>query len=83
MPQMSSQCSTTAAKPVAHGAVPHRLECYYGAFKNRLFQQVMMLLEQHTHCVQRKSRASGYRRPCNSSVWSASRVGTLVSFFQG
>ena len=32
--------------------------------------------------VQRRSRTSGYRRPCSSRVWSASRVGTHPSFFR-
>ena len=39
-----------------------------------------MLLEQHPF-VQRRSRASGYRRPCSCRIWPASRVGTLPSFF--
>ena len=42
----------------------------------------MMVLQQHPFFVQRKYRASGYRRPCSSRVWSASRVGTLPSFFR-
>ena len=46
-----------------------------------LLQQVMMLIEQHPYFVQRRSRASGYRRPCSSRAWSGSRVGTLPSFF--
>ena len=35
--------SVTEAEPVAHGAVPHRIECCC-TFKNRLLLQVMMLL---------------------------------------
>ena len=51
MPRMPvNAASITAAKPVAHGAVPHRIECC-GAFKNRLL--VMRLLEQHLYYVQR------------------------------
>ena len=42
----------------------------------------MMLLERHPYFVQRRSRASLYRRSCSSRVWSASRVGTLPSFFR-
>ena len=42
----------------------------------------MMLCEQHPYFVHRRSRASGYRRPCSSRVWSASRVGTFPSFFR-
>ena len=45
-------------------------------------KQVLMLFEQHPYFVRRRSRASGYRRPCSSRVWSASRVGTLPSFFR-
>ena len=51
------------------------------AYYNRLLWQVM-LLEQHPYFVQRRSRASGYRRPCSSRAWSISRVGTLPSFFR-
>ena len=40
-----------------------------------------MLFEQQPYFVQRRYRASGYRRPCSSNVSSASRVGTLPSFF--
>ena len=82
MPLMPvNAASITAAKPVAHGAVPHRIECCC-TFKNRLLQQVMMLFEQHPYLVQRRSRASGYRRSCSSRAWSASRVGALPSFFR-
>ena len=42
----------------------------------------MVLFEQHPYFVRRRSRASGYRRPCSSRVWSASRGGTLPSFFR-
>ena len=42
----------------------------------------MMLFEHHPYFVQRRSRASRYRRPCSSRVWLASRVGTLPSFFR-
>ena len=63
-------------KTVTQAAVPHRIECCC-AFKNRL-----LLFEQHSHFVRRRSRASGYRRPCSSRVWSASRVGTLPSFLR-
>ena len=38
--------------------------------------------QQPPYFVQRRSRASGYWRPCSSRVWSASRVGTLPSFFR-
>ena len=41
-----------------------------------------MLFEQHPHIVQPRSRASGYWRPCSIRVRSASRVGTLPSFFR-
>ena len=41
-----------------------------------------MLFEQHPYFVQRGSRVSGYRRPCSSRVWPASRAGTLPSFFR-
>ena len=51
------------------------------AYYNRLLWQVM-LLEQHPYFVQRRSRASGYRRPCSSRAWSACRVGTLPSVFR-
>ena len=77
-----SAASTTAGKPVAHGAVSHRIEYYCCTFRNRLLEQVMMLLEQHSFFVQRRSRASAYRRPCSSRVWSASRVSTLPSFLK-
>ena len=36
----------------------------------------------HPYFVRRRSRASGYWRPCNSRAWSASRVGTISSFFR-
>ena len=42
---------------------------------------MIMLLEHHPYFVQRGSRDSGYRRPCSSGVWSASRVGRRPSFF--
>ena len=42
----------------------------------------MVLFEQHPYCARRRSRASGYRRPCCSRVWSASREATLPSFFR-
>ena len=41
----------------------------------------MVLFEQHPYFV-RRSRASEYRPPCSSRAWSASRVGTLPSFFR-
>ena len=44
--------------------------------------QAMVLFEQHPYCARRRSRASGYRRPCCSRVWSASREATLPSFFR-
>ena len=44
-------------------------------------KQWCCLNSTHPYFVRRKSRASGYRRPCSSRVWSASRVGTLPSFF--
>ena len=72
----ANAASITAAKPVVHGAVPHRIECCC-TFKTRL-----LLFEQHPHFVQRRSHASGYRRPCSSRVWSASRVGVLPPFFR-
>ena len=53
--------SITAAEPVAHGAVPHRIDCCC-IYKNCLLQQVITLFEQHPYFVQRRSRASGYRR---------------------
>ena len=43
--------------------------------------EVMKLL--HPYFVHRRSRASGHRRPCSSTVWSTSRVGTPPLFFQG
>ena len=42
----------------------------------------MVLFEQHPYFVRRRSRASGYRHPCSNRIWSASRVGTLPSFFK-
>ena len=51
--------------------------------KKRLMQQVMVLFEQHPYFVRRRPRAPGYRRPCSSRVWLASRVGKLPSFFHG
>ena len=75
--------SITAAKPVARGVVPHRVECcctFKSSVAARL--EVMMLLQQHPCFVERRSRASGHRRPCSSRVWSASRVGTLPSFLR-
>ena len=69
--------SVTAAEPVAHGAVPHRIECCC-TFKNRLLCQVMILFEQHAYFVQRRSRAWTYRRPCSSSgrlaLWAHSTL---------
>ena len=73
--------SIASAEPVAHGAVPRRIECCC-KFKNRPLKQVMVLFEQHPYFVRRRSRASGYQRPCSSRAWSASRVGTLPSFFR-
>ena len=82
MPLMPvNTASIAAAKTVAHGAVTHRIVCCC-TFKNRLLQQVMIQFEQHSYFGQRRSRASGYRRPCSSRVWSASRAGTLPSFFR-
>ena len=73
--------SITASEPVVHGAVPHRIECCCNS-KTVCCSKWMMPFEQHPYFVQRRSRASGYRRPCSSRVWSASRVGTLPSFFR-
>ena len=82
MPLMPvNAASITSVEPVAHGAVPRRIECCC-KFKNRPLKQVMVLFEQHPYFVRRRSRALGYRRPCSSRVWSASRVGTLPSFFR-
>ena len=41
------------------------------------------LFEQHPYFIQRRSRASGCRRPCSSRAWSESRAGTLPSFLGG
>ena len=41
-----------------------------------------MLFEQYPYFVRRRSRASGYRHPFSSRVWSASRVETLPSVFR-
>ena len=83
MPLMPVNAAAIASvEPVAHGAVPRRIECCCSC-KNHLLKQVMVLFERHPYFVRRSSRASGYRRPCSSRVWSASRVGTLPSFFQG
>ena len=68
MPLMPvNAASIIVAKPVAYGVVTHRIECCC-TFKTRL-----LLFEQHPHFVQRRSHASGYRRPCSSRVrvWSA------------
>ena len=64
-----------AAKPVAHRAVPYRIECGC-TFKNLLSQQVMMFEQHPPYFVQRRSRSSWYRRHCSRRVWSASCVGT-------
>ena len=44
--------SITSVEPVAHGAVPRRIECCC-TLKNRLLQQVMVLFEQHPYFVRR------------------------------
>ena len=45
-------------------------------------KQLIKLFGQHPDFAQCISRASGYRRPCNSRDWSASPVGPLPSFFR-
>ena len=41
----------------------------------------MLFAEQYPYFFQRRSRDSGYRRPCRSRVlWSANRVGRLPGF---
>ena len=81
MPLMPvNTASITSVEPVAHGAVPHEIECCC-TLKNCVLQQVMMLFEQHPYF--RAAQISRCRIPAPlQQQWSASRVGILPSFFR-
>ena len=72
--------SVTAAEPVAHGSVSQRIDCCC-TFKNRkLYVASNDAVRIAPILIQRRYRASGYRRPCSLRVRSASRVGTRPTF---
>ena len=70
--------SIIAAKPVALGSVPHRIECCC-TLKNRLLSQMMTLFAQLPCFIQRRFRASEYRCRCSSRVEQCGRVAVWVS----
>ena len=60
--------SITAVEPVAHGAVHHRMSTAVYKKNPCVAASIMLFGKRPVH---RRSRDSGYRRPCISRLWTA------------